>query len=76
MGKLWALLKCEIYSEERQYASLNSIWEAVVAASAKGDREQIEKLTDSMDGRLMAVIEKRGSYIGHWIIWKVKYEIL
>ncbi|KAF7643280.1 hypothetical protein LDENG_00242360 [Lucifuga dentata] len=33
---LWALLKRDTYSERRQYASLNSVWEAVVA-----DCEQI-----------------------------------
>jgi transposase len=62
---LWALLKCEIYIEGRKYTSLNSIWEAVVAASVKVDREQIKKLTDSIDRKLMAVIEKKGGYIGH-----------
>lgn len=62
---LWALLKREIYSDGRQYTFLNRIWEAVVAASAKIDREQIKKLTDSMDGRLMAVIENKIGYIGH-----------
>ncbi|KAJ8369355.1 hypothetical protein SKAU_G00093830 [Synaphobranchus kaupii] len=62
---LWALLKREIYSQGRQYTSLNSIWEAVVDASAKVDREQIKTLTNSMDGRLMAIIEKKGGYIGH-----------
>ena len=67
---LWALLKREIYSDGRQYTFLNSIWEAVVAASVKIDREQIKKLTDSMDGRLMAVIENKGGYIGHWIFLK------
>ena len=46
---LWALLKRDIYSEGRQSTSLNSIWEAVVAASVKVDGEQIKKLTDSMD---------------------------
>ena len=44
---------------------LNSVWEAVVAAAQKVDRQQIKKLTDSMDGRLVAVIEKKGGYIGH-----------
>lgn len=49
---------------ERDY-SLNSIWETMVAASAKIDREQIKKLTSSMDGRLMVVIEKKDGYIHH-----------
>ena len=39
---LWALLKREIYSEGKQYTSLNSVWEAVVAAAQKVDRQQIE----------------------------------
>ena len=52
---LWALLKREIYSEGKQYTSLNSVWEAVVAAAQK---------VDSMNGRLVTVIEK-GGYIGH-----------
>lgn len=41
--------------------------EAVVADARKVDHQQIKKLTDSMDGRLMTVIEKKGGYIGHWI---------
>ena len=62
---LWSLLKHDIYGEGRQYTSLNSIWEAVVVAARKVDPQQIKKLTDSMDGRLMTVIEKRGGYVGH-----------
>lgn len=44
------------------HTSLNSICEDVVAASAKVDCEHIKKLTDSLDGRLMAVIEKKGGW--------------
>lgn len=62
---LWALIKREIYSGGKQYTSLNSVWEAVVAAAQKVDRQQIKKLTDSMDGRLLSVIEKKGGNIGH-----------
>ena len=58
---LWALLKREIYSEGKQYTSLNSVWEAVVAAAQKVDRQQIKKRT-----------EKKGGYIGHWsFFWRV-----
>ena len=62
---LWALLKRKIYAEGKQYSSLNSVWEAVVAAAQKVDHQQIKKLTDSMNGRLITVIEKKGGYIGH-----------
>ncbi|CAI5674837.1 unnamed protein product [Oreochromis niloticus] len=30
---LWSIIKCEIYKEGKQYTSLNSVWEAVVAAA-------------------------------------------
>ena len=66
IANLWALLKREIYHEGKQYTSLNIVWEAVVAAARKVDRQQIKKLTDSMDGRLVTVIEKKG-----WLYWSL-----
>lgn len=65
LSLFWALLKKEIYSEGKQDTSLNSVWEAMVAAAQKIDSDQIKKLTDSMNGRLVTVIEKKGGYIGH-----------
>ena len=59
---LWSLLKQEIYSEGKQYTSLNSVWEAVAAAAQNVDRQQIKKLTDSMNGRLITVIEKKSGF--------------
>ncbi|CAI5686570.1 unnamed protein product [Oreochromis niloticus] len=34
---LWSIIKCEIYKEGKQYTSLNSVWEAVVAAARNVD---------------------------------------
>lgn len=57
---LWALLKHEIYCQGKQDSS----------ASASGRQwrllghGEIKKLTDSMDARLMQVIEKKGGQIG------------
>ena len=65
IDNLWALLKREIYSEGKQSTSLNSVWEAVVASAQKVALQQIKKLTESMNGRLITVIEKTGGYIGH-----------
>ncbi|KAJ1157544.1 hypothetical protein NDU88_010251 [Pleurodeles waltl] len=62
---LWSIIKCEIYKEGKQYTSLNSVWEAVVAAARNVDGEQIKTLTESMDGRLLSVLAKKGGYIGH-----------
>ncbi|KAL4005186.1 hypothetical protein ACER0C_004899 [Sarotherodon galilaeus] len=61
---LWSIIKCEIYKEGKQYTSLNSVWEAVVAAARNVDGEQIKTLTESMDGRLLSVLAKKGGYIG------------
>lgn len=41
----WTLLKQDIYSGGKRYTSLNSVWDAVVAAAQKADSEQIKKLT-------------------------------
>ncbi|CAL9697540.1 unnamed protein product [Knipowitschia caucasica] len=62
---LWALIKRDLYREGKQYTSLKSVWEALVVTAQKVDRQQIKKLTDSMDGRLLSVIENKGGYIGH-----------
>ncbi|MGL5955124.1 MAG: transposase [Brevinema sp.] len=62
---LWSIIKCEIYKGGKQYTSLNSVWKAVVAAARNVDGEQIKTLTESMDGRLLSVLAKKGGYIGH-----------
>ncbi|CAL9698388.1 unnamed protein product [Knipowitschia caucasica] len=62
---LWALIKRDLYREGKQYTSLNSVWEALVVTAQKVDCQQIKKLKDSMDGRLLSVIENKGGYIGH-----------
>ena len=65
IDNLWGLLKWEVYGEGKQYTSLNSVWEAVVAAAQKVDRQQIKKLTESIFVyRLITVIEKKGGHIG------------
>lgn len=61
---LWALLKREIYSQGKQYTSLNSLWASLLAASAKIGRDLIKKLAESVDMRLIQVLEKKGGYIG------------
>lgn len=62
---LWSLVKWTIYGEGKQYTSLTSVWEAVVAAAQKVDGQQIKKLTSLPSMESMTVIEKKGGYIGH-----------
>ncbi|XP_070404420.1 transposable element Tc3 transposase [Nothobranchius furzeri] len=42
---LWSIIKCEIYKEGKQYTSLNSVWEAVVANVG------FKKLVETLDKR-------------------------
>ena len=57
----------------RKTVHLSELCLAVVAAAQKVDRQQIKQLTDSMNGRLMTVIAKKGGYIGHWFfVWNVR----
>ncbi|KAL2093239.1 hypothetical protein ACEWY4_010551 [Coilia grayii] len=51
---LWSIIKHEVYKEGKQYISLDSVCEAVVAAAHNVGREQIKKLTESKDGRLLS----------------------
>ena len=46
-----------------------SVWEAVFAAAQKVDRQQIKKLTDSMNERLTTATEKKGGYFSPWFIY-------
>lgn len=59
------------YGERKQYTSLNSVWEAMVAKAQKVDCQQIKKLIDPMNGRLMTVLERRDNIlqaVGEFII--------
>ena len=55
----WSLLRQEIYKEGKQYTFLNSLKETVMAAASKTSPGQIKNLTNSVDGRLTSVIERK-----------------
>ena len=58
-------IKRDIYKDGKQYCSHDELWEAVQDAAQHLDKEDIKKLTKSVDTRLCCVIEKKGGYIGH-----------
>lgn len=62
---LWALLKGKICVHGEQYTSLNSVWAALISAAQMFYPQQITKPRDSMEGRLITVINKKGGCIGH-----------
>lgn len=60
---LWAILKRVVYADGKQYTSLDALWDAVFSAAKSVDPQQVKRLTDSVDERLMTVVEKKGGYV-------------
>lgn len=60
---LWALLKKELYKAGKQYRSKEEVWAAIQTESRKISSETIRALTNSMDDRLVKVLQKKGNYI-------------
>ena len=61
---LWSIVKNKIYEGNKQYATLDELWGAIVRVCKNVDSVVIEKLTGSMDNRLVATLERKGAHIG------------
>ena len=64
---LRVILKRNIYTYGRQYASKDHLWNAISTAAKDISSDEIECLTSSMDQRLF-LINKNGSYINFLIV--------
>lgn len=60
---LWSVLKQTIYEGGRQFTSKQQPWKAILTSSKDIQPETLQKLTSSMDGRIVKVISKKGSYV-------------
>ncbi len=60
---LWSILKRKIYEGGRQLASKPQLWEAILTSCKEIQAETLQKLTSSMDARIVKVISKKGSYV-------------
>jgi transposase len=61
----WGILKTRLYSGGRQFKSKEELWNAILDISKEIRASEIEKLTGSMEGRLIDVIRRKGNYIHH-----------
>ena len=59
----WAIVK-KIYGGGRQYENKGDLWDAIQAACKDVNSMEIERLTNSLDKRVMLVFEKKGGHIG------------
>ena len=60
---VWSILKRKLYEGRKQYRNKLDLWEAIKSIFAEVAPEEIDNLTNSMDDRLVKVIERKGRYI-------------
>ena len=60
---LWSIVKRKVYEGGKQYKSKTDIWEAISTICGEVSPDEIGKLTNSMDDRVVKVIERKGRYI-------------
>jgi transposase len=60
---LWGILTRDVYSEGKQYDNADSLKTAILAAWSRISKDTIEKLVNSMHGRIIDVIKKGGKPI-------------
>ena len=58
---LWSILKQKMYKDGRQFASKQQLWEAILTSCKEIQAETLQKLTSSVDARIVKVISKKGS---------------
>lgn len=60
---MWSIIKADIYKENKQYSSKTDLWKAIQDSCSTIKPETVTKLTESMDNRLIKIIEQKGNYI-------------
>uniref|UniRef100_A0A8C5MML4 Tc1-like transposase DDE domain-containing protein n=1 Tax=Leptobrachium leishanense TaxID=445787 RepID=A0A8C5MML4_9ANUR len=60
---LWSILKQKIYEGGRQFTSKQQLWEAIVTSCKQIEAQTVQKLTSSMDARLVKLLSNKGSYV-------------
>lgn len=60
---LWSIIKQKIYEGGRQFTSKQQLWEAILTSCKDIKAETLQKLTSSMDARIVKVISMKGSYV-------------
>ena len=69
---LRSILKRNIYSCGRQYASKNDLWDAILTAAKYISSDEIEPLISSMDQKLFSLVNKNGSYVNYYLYCETK----
>lgn len=62
MENVWALLVRKVYADGKVYQSTDELWASIQDAMSKIADQTLENLALSVNGRLQAVIQARGSW--------------
>jgi len=60
---MWAMIKLKVYEHGRQFLGTSDLWKSIQDAAASIEPSQIEKLTKSVDIRLLKIIRSNGRYV-------------
>ena len=63
MENMWAIIQRIVYSNRRQFTSLNDHWNAVKEVSGSITPTEISNLTNSVDQRLVTVLRNNGCHV-------------
>ena len=61
----WAAIKMILYANGKQYKNNDELWTALLDSFRKVDRNLAERLTKSVDNRLVKLFERKGKYINY-----------
>ena len=60
---LWSIIKRKVYEKGRQFGNKKELWERILEVSSQISPEVVKKLTSSVDGRLVKLIQNGGKQI-------------
>lgn len=60
---LWRILKQKKYEGGKQFTSKQQLWEAILTSCKDIQVETFQKLTSSMDARIVKLLSNKGSYV-------------
>lgn len=60
---LWSIIKRKVYEKGRQFANKKDLWERIKEVCSQISPEVVKKLTSSVDGRVVKLIQSGGKRI-------------
>ena len=62
---LWAILKRDMYKDGKQFTAKEELWISIQVSANNLPRYGIQKFTESLDKRIVKVIQRNGSFVNY-----------